>query len=154
MTGRAVKVAGVGSQVCPVTIGLDLGDKKHSYCVLGALGKVLKKGMVGNERAAMKQFAEDWPEALMVMEAGTHSPWISRFFQQLGHRVIVANPRKVRAIYQMERKSDDRDAGLLARIARGDEALLHPVAHGEEKQQRDLLAIKLRDPLVRASRDH
>ena len=31
-----------------------------------------------------------------------------------------------------------------------DEALLHPVEHGDEKQQRDMLAIKLRDALVRA----
>lgn len=84
------------------------------------------------------------------MKAGSHSPWISRFFKELGNRVLVANPRKVRAIYQAERKSDDRDDELLARIARVDEALLHPVEHGDEKQQRDMFAIKLRDALVRA----
>ncbi len=150
LTGRAVKVAGVKAKLSPVTLGLDLGDKKHSCCVLDASGKVLKKEIITNDRAALKQLASQWPSALIVLEAGTHSPWISRFFKELGHRVLVANPRKVRAIYQAERKSDDRDAELLARIARVDEALLHPVEHGDEKQQRDMLAIKLRDALARA----
>jgi transposase len=83
------------------------------------------------------------------MEVGMHSPWTSRFFQQLGHRVLVANPRKVRAIYQNERKCDRKDAEMLARLARADEKLLHPVDHGTEEMQRDLLQIKLRDNLVR-----
>ncbi|MES2707523.1 MAG: IS110 family transposase [Verrucomicrobiota bacterium] len=138
------------SSSCGLTIGLDLGDKKHSCCVLDAQGKVLKKETIANERPALKKLAADWPEALIVMEAGTHSPWISRFFKDPGHRVLVANPRRVRAIYKAERKSDDRDAELPARIARVDEALLHPVEHGDEKQQRDMLAIKLRDAPVRS----
>jgi transposase len=64
--------------------------------------------------------------------------------------VIVSNPRKVRAIYQHERKSDRRDALMLARIGRMDRALLYPVRHGSEEGQQDLLRIKLRDSLVRA----
>jgi transposase len=38
--------------------------------------------------------ARSHPGATAVMEAGTHSPWVSRFLQELGLRVIVANPRK------------------------------------------------------------
>jgi transposase len=68
----------------------------------------------------------------------------------LGVEVIVSNPRKVRAIYQHERKSDQRDALMLARIGRMDRALLYPVRHGSEEAQQDLLRIKLRDSLVRA----
>jgi transposase len=84
------------------------------------------------------------------MEAGTHSPWVSRYLEGLGWEVIVSNPRKVRAIYQHERKSDQRDALMLARIGRMDRALLYPVRHGSEQAQQDLLRIKLRDSLVRA----
>ena len=76
-------------------------------------------------------------------------PVDSRFLEDLGHRVLVANPRKVRAIYQNNRKCDRKDAEMLARIARTDESLLHPVEHGTEETQRDLLQIKLRDNLVR-----
>ena len=31
-------------------------------------------------------------------QVGMHSPWTSRVLKKLGHRVLVANPRKVRAI--------------------------------------------------------
>jgi transposase len=85
----------------------------------------------------------------MVMEVGMHSPWTSRFLEGLGHRVLVANPRKVRSIYQNNRKSDRKDAEMLARIARTDESLLYPIQHVSEDMQRDLLQIKLRDNLVR-----
>ncbi len=131
------------------TIGLDLGDRKHSVCVLDGQGEILKEETITNTRASLTALSKRHPGALVVMEVGMHSPWISRFFQQLGHRVLVANPRKVRAIYQNERKCDRKDAEMLARLARADEKLLHPVDHGTEEMQRDLLQIKLRDNLVR-----
>ena len=85
----------------------------------------------------------------MIMETGTHSPWISRMLQELGHEVIVANARKLRMIYMNHRKSDEADALILARIGRFDPELLYPIQHGSEKHQRDLIQIKLRDTLVR-----
>jgi len=51
---------------------------------------------------------------------------VSRFLSSHGLKVIVANPRKVRAIYESERKSDARDAEMLARLGRMDVKLLHP----------------------------
>ena len=79
------------------------------------------------------------------MEAGMQSPWVSRFLSNQGLKVIVANPRKVRAIYQSERKSDDRDAEMLARLGRMDVKLLHPIEHGSEQAQQDMLQVKLRN---------
>src|SRR5260370_2102898 len=84
------------------------------------------------------------------MEAGGHNPWISRFLEALGWRVVVANPRKLRAIYQHERKSDQGDALMLALIGRIGLGLLYTVRHGTADAQQDLLRIKLRDSLVRA----
>jgi transposase len=129
--------------------GIDLGDRKHEVCVLGTRGGVLERGKVANTKGALEALSRRHRGALVVMEVGMNSPWVSRFFEGLGHRVLVANPRKVRAIYQNERKSDRRDAEMLARLARGDEELLHPVAHRPEGVQRDLLRVKLRDNLVR-----
>ena len=131
------------------TIGIDLGDRKHAVCVLDAKGEILKQETITNNRGSLTALSRRYPGALMVMEVGTHSPWISRFLKELGHRALVANPRKVRAIYQNERKCDKRDAEMLARIARTDEKLLYPVDHVTEEMQRDLLQIKLRDNLVR-----
>jgi transposase len=131
------------------TVGLDLGDRKHAVCVLDAEGEILKEESITNTRGNLAALSQRHPGALMVMEVGMQSPWISRFLAELGHRVLVANPRKVRAIYQNIRKSDRNDAELLARIARADEKLLYPIEHGTEDMQLDLLQIKLRDNLVR-----
>lgn len=133
-----------------VTIGLDLGERQHRFCVLGSRAEVVEEGTLGNERASLARLTTRYPGALAVMEAGAHSPWVSRYLEGLGWEVIVSNPRKVRAIYQHERKSDQRDALMLARIGRMDRALLYPVRHGKEEAQQDLLRIKLRDSLVRA----
>ena len=61
----------------------------------------------------------------------------------------MANPRKLHAITRHERKCDRRDAQMLARLARADAALLHPIQHGTAQAQHDLLGLKLRDRLVR-----
>jgi len=83
------------------------------------------------------------------MEVGSQSPWISRFLKGLNHEVLVANARKLRAIYTNDRKSGERDAMMLAKLARVDPSLLYPIEHGSEQAQRDLLQVKLRDNLVR-----
>jgi transposase len=135
------------------TIGLDLGDRKHAYWALDGKGEVLREGSIPNTRGDLEEFSEKFPGALIAMEVGMQSPWTSRYFQELGHRVLVANARKVRAICQNDRKndrkSDRKDAEMLARLARSDEKLLSPIEHGSEQAQRDLLQIKLRDNLVR-----
>lgn len=132
-----------------VVIGLDLGDRRHAVCVLGADGEILRERTIANSRNALDKLSDAWPGALMVMEVGMHSPWTSRFLEARGHRVLVANPRKTRAIWKNDRKDDRKDARMLARLARADESLLHPVTHGSEEHQKDLLQIKLRDNLVR-----
>ena len=131
------------------TIGLDLGDRRHAVCLLGADGKIRNEWSITNRRRELEKLSDAYPEALMVMEVGMHSPWISRFFEARGHRVLVANPRKTRAIWKNDRKDDKKDARMLARLARADENLLHPVTHGTEQHQKDLVRIKLRDNLVR-----
>jgi transposase len=110
-----------------VTIGLDLGERRHRFCVLNGQGEVIEEGSLLNDRASLEEFSGRYGGALTVMEAGCHSPWISRYLEQLGCEVVVSNPRKTRAIYQHERKSDQRDALMLARIGRIDLALLYPV---------------------------
>jgi transposase len=133
-----------------ITVGLDLGDRRHRFCALDERGEVVEEGSLCNDRDSLTKLAGRYHGALGVMEAGAHSPWISRLLEGLGWRVVVSNPRKVRAIYQHERKSDQRDALMLARIGRMDPALLYPVRHSSEEAQRALLRIKLRDSLVRA----
>jgi hypothetical protein len=39
---------------------------------------------------------------------------------------------------------------MLARLARMDPTLLHPIEHGSQEAQQDMLQLKLRDSLARA----
>jgi transposase len=132
-----------------ITIGLDLGDREHAACVLARNGRILAEVTVTNTRECLEAFSARYPGAVIALETGTHSPWISRLFEAQGHRVIVANARKLRAISQSDRKSDKTDARLLARLARVEPQLLHPVRHRSEACQRALLELKVRDTLVR-----
>lgn len=146
---KPMKKTTVGKQR-KVTIGLDLGGRRHTYCVLDGCGEVIEQGSMGSDRGALGVMARKHSGSTVILEAGMQSPWVSRCLQEQGMKVVVANPRKVRAIYQNERKSDQRDAEMLARIGRMDVKLLHPVVHGSEQAQQDMVQIKLRDALVRS----
>lgn len=53
-----------------------------------------------------------------------------------GHEVLVAKARKLRLIYQNDRKSDRLDAASLAQLGRLDPTLLAPIRHRGETAQR------------------
>ena len=50
------------------TIGLDLGDKRHTFCVLDTRGEIVNKGSMRNERNELAKLASAYPGALVVME--------------------------------------------------------------------------------------
>jgi transposase len=134
----------------PVTIGLDLGDKSSHYCVLNEAGEVVLERSVGSTKKAMTQVFGAIPRCRIAMEVGTHSPWVSRLLQKLGHEVIVANARQVKLISQSSRKNDRLDAQMLARLARVDPQLLRPIRHRSEQAQGHLTVIRVRAALVDA----
>src|ERR1035437_9137597 len=121
------------------TLGLDLGDRSHHVCVLDAAGQIVCEGALPNTRPALAQLLAEYPRATVALEAGTHSPWISRYLTDLGATVLVANPRKLHAISRNERKCDRRDAQMLARLARAEGAPRHPIKHGTAPAQPHLL---------------
>lgn len=132
------------------TIGIDLGDKSHETCTLNHEGELIERSTVLNNRESLLAFSEANRGATLIMEAGCHSPWISRLFAERKHKVIVANPRKLRAIYEADNKNDQRDAEMLARIGRFDRSLLYGITHKSELHQRALKIIDARDALVAA----
>jgi transposase len=84
----------------------------------------------------------------IAIEAGTHSPWVSRLLEECGHEVLVANSRKTRLIYANRRKTDEVDAENLARLARLDPKLLYPLKHRGEEAQAHMALIRSREALV------
>jgi len=135
------------------TIGVDLGDNKHHYCILDQAGKRVGEGTLPNTREALTGLARKYPGARVALEVGTHSPWISEHLLELGCEVYVANARKLRAVYENERKCDERDARMLAKIARLDPDLLSPVDHISQEAMADRLVLGQRDRLVKLRKE-
>ena len=110
-----------------VTVGLDLGDRHIQVCVVDEAGEVIEEARLATRPQALRRRFCGADQLRIVLEAGTHSPWVSRLLAELGHEVIVANPRKLRLIYANDSKSDRVDAEYLARVGRLDPALLAPL---------------------------
>lgn len=130
-------------------IGIDLGDRTSHFVGLNGSGEVSGTGKLATTAAAIaKEFGSVGPK-LIAIETGTHSPWVSRLLTQFGHRVVVANSRKLRLIYENRHKNDRADAEYLARLVRMDPKLLEPVTHRSERDQQHLAVLRSRDKLVR-----
>jgi transposase len=134
----------------PMTAGLDLGDKYSYLCLIDTRsGEVIEEGRLRTTSEALRRrFASERPPMRIAIETGTHSPWVSRLLEELGHEVLVANARKTRLIYANKRKTDEVDAENLARLARVDPKLLYPLKHRGEESQAHMALIRSREALV------
>jgi transposase len=146
--GSALEMDGSKDQP-HMTAGLDIGDKYSYLCLIDTLsGEVIEEGRLRTTPEAFRRrFASEQPMPIDI-EAGTHSPWVSRLLEGCGHEVLVANARKLRLIYANKRKTDEIDAENLARLARLDPKLLYPLRHRGEGSQAHLALIRSREALV------
>lgn len=132
-----------------LTIGIDVSDRYSQICLLDQEGTIMEESRIPTKPTAFRTKFSCVP-ARIAIEAGIHSRWIDRLLRELGHEVIVANPRKLRMIYENDSKDDRVDAHMLARAGRFDPELLSPIEHRKEKEQEHLEIIKARDILVRS----
>src|SRR6185436_12486460 len=91
-------------------MGLDLGDRYSQFCSVSRQGEIVERGRMATTTTAMRKQFERRVPTRIALEAGTHSPWVSRLLEELGHEVLVANARKLRMIYQSDSKNDRADA--------------------------------------------
>ena len=133
-----------------ITIGMDLGDRDHIAVVLDQNGNELSASKVTNTKSAIMGYFSVYKKATVAIEAGTHSPWISALLKDMGHKVYVGNPRKLRLIWDSQDKSDQRDARMLAMVCRVEPRLLWPINHRSAEAQSDLSLIKSRYVLIKS----
>ena len=133
-----------------LTIGLDLGDRQTQVCVLDGTGEVIREFRMATTPAGLERGLGRYTAARVVLEVGTHSPWVSHWLEARGHETIVANPRSLRSITHSDNKSDRSDAQQLARLGRVDPRLLRPIRHRSRETQLHRALLSSRDGLVRA----
>lgn len=142
----------VTSQPLPASahfIGLDVGDRCTHVCVLDAQRQVVERKRVRTSREDLVEEFRSRPPAAVALEVGSQSPWLSAELRRLGHDVTVADARRVAQVARGRRKTDRRDAELLARLLQGMPEMLGSVHHRGEDAQADLAIIRARDQLVR-----
>lgn len=132
-------------------VGVDLGDRSSQICCLNReTGAILEERRLSTTTASFQRYFEGRGLCLVVVESGTHTPWVQRLLASIGHQVIVANASKVRSISASVRKTDERDARCLAQLGRVDPELLSPVRMRSEQAQQALAVVRSREGLVKA----
>lgn len=135
---------------CHAVMGLDVGDKETHFCMLDSGGEFVAEGAVVTSDKGLRSLLAGRPRLRVVLESGTHSGWIGRLAQALGHELIVANPRNLRLISRSDSKNDRNDARMLAHIAVTGPELLSPVQPRSAKTQQDLAWVRAREVAVEA----
>lgn len=134
-----------------LTIGLDVGDDRSYACVLDAEGARREEFSLRTDLEGLtRRF--DRPTVRVVLEAGPHSRWISKRLSEMGHEVVVVDPRKLGLVARSHCKTDRRDAEILALLGASSGArrgLLGRVEHRSEEAHCDLAVLLTRDHFVR-----
>jgi transposase len=138
------------SRVWGSVLGMDLGDRSSQICRLDReTGAILEERRLSMTASSLQRYFSGLSPCRVVLESGTHAPWVRRLVETIGHEVITANPSKVAAIASSQQKTDERDARCLAQLGRVDPRLLSPVHLRSAESQQALAVVRARDGLVR-----
>ena len=66
-----------------ITVGLDLGDRYSRCCLLDDPGGVIEEGRLRTTPVAVEEAFQDRAPMRIVIEVGTHSPWVSRTIENV-----------------------------------------------------------------------
>lgn len=96
-------------------VGLDLGDKLSYITIVDPEGELIEESRLPTTEPSFRREFSTLQPCRAAVEVRTHSRWASHLFKDLGHDVLVANARKLPAIYHNPRKGDRADAETLVR---------------------------------------
>jgi len=135
-----------------LTIGLDLGDGMTQVCVLDCEGEIVAETALPTTRDSLEvlfnMVAAVHPR--VVFEVGSQSRWVQKLAQECGiEDSLATDPRKLPLVTQSLKKTDRRDAYVLARAGRAMPELLTPIEHVNDEVYADRALMESRDLLVR-----
>ena len=130
--------------------GLDLGDRHSPLCLLGLDGKIIERHRIRTNVKAFKKFFDAWGPMRVVFEAGTHSLWVFRLLQRLGHQPLMADTHHLALITQSMSKSDRRDAATLGELGLRLPQMMRAVTPCSLETQQHRTVLRARDGAVQA----
>jgi len=129
---------------------MDVSEKNINIYVLPANKDDGVEFKISNDIGEINSFIDGMEEykykqRTIVMETRTPSQWMAELFERRGCKVLVGNARKLRMTWKDDSKCNERDAEILARMAKFDPKLLYPVKHDRHQVRVDLAVVKSRD---------
>jgi transposase len=108
--------------------GIDLAGVSSYVYVTDGRGRKQISGEVATEKAAFERRLKRFVRGglSIAIEAGNQTAWVYEALTEMGAKVTVVNPTKVKLIAESRRKTDKIDAKILCELLRID-ALPHPV---------------------------
>ncbi len=132
-------------------LGVDLHRRRSYVVLMDAQGKISDQRRLPND--AMLDYVAQLPESTFaVLEATGNWSYMYDILEEGTDQVVLAHPKRVRAIAAAKVKTDKIDATILAHLARAD---LLPLAYAppvEIRELRDL--VRHRSKLVRERTRH
>lgn len=121
-------------------IGVDYHKRFTYFVVKDSRGKVLRNGQVTNTKANVANFLNPFTnDSEAVIESCRNWCVMHDWLEELVDKVILADPRKVKAIAEAKIKTDKIDASVLADLLRADLVPTCYVAPREVRDMRNLL---------------
>ena len=99
-------------------VGMDVSEKSIEFFFLPPDNEDGIHKSMPNSLDTLCEFCDALPDVrnvVVALETGTHSPWMSEYFENRGVKCFVGNARKLAAVWSSVQKSDrnDDETGLI-----------------------------------------
>lgn len=78
---KGITVETMSTEQEKITLGLDLGDKTSSFCILDSNGQIESEGVVAPTADKLRSWASRLPTCVIALEAVVHPMWVSRLLK-------------------------------------------------------------------------
>lgn len=142
---------GWGTEGSEFRVGVDVGDRSCSWAGMDMATGEVREGLMATTREGLEEVFGGARRCVVVLEAGTHSPWLARALNGLGHRAVVTEANVLNAGGRRRRKNDRKDARLLLEVARDvGRPRVKELWQRPQQYQEDLSLMRMRDAMVRS----
>lgn len=131
-------------------VALDLGDRSSFLCRIELDGTISKSEKIATNRKSLLREFKDQPRLRIILEAGGQSNWIAILLANLGHEVLVVNPRRLKMISESLNKNDRNDTHSLGELGLTCPHLLRASEPRSEQTQLDRIVLVSREALVKS----
>lgn len=94
--------------------GIELHQTHSDVCGLSEHGEKIFEKRIATTESLLRRVFGKRSRCRIIIECSCLVPWVGRLLRELGHQVVVVNPRRIRLIAESTLKSDRMDAEILA----------------------------------------